>query len=143
MITDQKITIVMYHYVRPILNSKYPGFERIKLRNFQQKTINYLQKNYSIIDLEEIIEALLKKNLPINACWLTFDDGYKNHITHNMPELVARKLRATFFHRRSCYKSVVLDVNSIHHILSTIDDIDQLIRNTFLCNKNAIFIKRN
>ena len=141
MTTNQKITIVMYHYVRPILNSKYPGLKGLELKSFQRQ-LDYLQKNYSIIDPEEIIETLLKKkNLPKNACWLTFDDGYKDHITHVMPELVARRLRATFFPPEEVItKSVVLDVNSIHHILSIIDDIDQLIKEIhFLCDKNAIF----
>ena len=50
----------MYHYVRPILNSKYPGLKGLELKSFQRQ-LDYLQKNYSIIDPEEIIEALLKK----------------------------------------------------------------------------------
>ena len=69
MITDQKITIVMYHYVRPILNSKYPGLKGLELKSFQRQ-LDYLQKNYSIIDPEEIIETLLKKKLTYKCCWL-------------------------------------------------------------------------
>ena len=54
MITDQKITIVMYHYVRPILNSKYPGLKGLELKSFQQ--LDYLQKNYSIIDPKRLLK---------------------------------------------------------------------------------------
>ena len=53
MITDQKITIVMYHYVRPILNSKYPGLKGLELKSFQRQ-LDYLQK---------IIQLLIRKRL--------------------------------------------------------------------------------
>ncbi len=59
---NQILTIVMYHYVRPIKNSDYPGIKGLELKGFKSQ-LDYLQENYSIINSEEVIEAVLKKKV--------------------------------------------------------------------------------
>ena len=134
----------MYHYVRPIKNSDYPGIKGLELKGFKSQ-LDYLQENYSIINSEEVIEAVLKKkSLPKNACWLTFDDGFKDHIKYVMPELLSRKLSGTFFPPEAAIrKSKILNVHSIQHILSCVSDIDEVIQDlNILCRQNGITDKQ-
>lgn len=122
------LTIVMYHYVRPIANTEYPNIKGLELRKFYDQ-LDYLEENYSIIHTEELIKSIKgNKNLPKNACWLTFDDGYKDHIKYVMPELKKRKISGAFFPPKvAIEESQLLDVNSIHFILNNIKDIENIV----------------
>ena len=81
------ITIVMYHYVREIEKSKYPKIKGLEFSSFC-KQLDYLNDNYKIIKVEEIINCLKTgSKLPPQSCWLTFDDGYKDHFSFVLPEL--------------------------------------------------------
>lgn len=134
------LTIVMYHYVRPIKNSEYPLIKGLELDGFYRQ-LDYLQEHYSVISTNEIINSIKgKSKLPNNSCWLTFDDGYKDHFEYVMPELLKRNLHGAFFPPRvAIEEDVVLDVNLIHHILSCADDIKQLVsRLNSHCLSNGI-----
>ena len=122
------LTIVMYHYVRPIKESKFPGIKGLELEGFKRQ-LDYLSENFSIVSTEEVVNATKYATpLPKDACWLTFDDGYKDHFEHVMPELLKRNLHGAFFPPRvAIEEDVVLDVNLIHHILSSADNVDQLV----------------
>ena len=122
------VSIIMYHYVRPILKSKFPGIKGLELEAFNRQ-LNFLEENFSIITTEQLIEAVTKgTKLPLNACWLTFDDGYKDHFEHVLPELLKRKISAAFFPPKTAImNNKILDVNSIHHILSSVNDTNLLL----------------
>ena len=122
------LTIVMYHYVRPIKESNFPGIKGLELDGFKRQ-LDYLSKNFSIVSTQKVIDAL-KHSMPLpkNACWLTFDDGYKDHHKYVMPELLKRNLHGAFFPPRvAIEEDQVLDVNLIHHILSCAENLDQLV----------------
>lgn len=123
-----KLTIVMYHYVRPIIGSKFPGIKGLELEGFKRQ-LDYLTENFNIVNTEQVINGVSKgAKLPNNACWLTFDDGYKDHYEFVLPELLTRNLHGAFFPPRTAIEDdVVLDVNSIHHILSCCNDINELV----------------
>lgn len=123
-----KLTIVMYHYVRPIIGSKFPGIKGLELDGFKRQ-LDYLTKNFNIVNTEQVINGVRKgTKLPNNACWLTFDDGYKDHYKFVLPELLTRNLHGAFFPPRVAIEDdVVLDVNSIHHILSCCSNINELV----------------
>ncbi len=118
-----KLTIIMYHYVRPISESEFPNIKGLEFEGFKRQ-LNFLEENYTIISTEQVIDAVTKdKKLPKNACWLTFDDGYKDHYLHVLPELVSRNLSGAFFPPRVVIEdNKLLDVNSIHHILSSTNE---------------------
>ena len=122
------LTIIMYHYVRPIINSKYPRIKGLELDSFK-KQLDYLENHYSIISSNQVINTIVSGgSLPPKACWLTFDDGYKDHFEYVMPELMKRNLHGAFFPPRvAIVEDQVLDVNLIHHILSCSDNVDQLV----------------
>ena len=122
------LTIVMYHYIRPIIGSEFPGIKGLEIEGFKRQ-LDFLENNYSIVSSEQVIDKIIKnKELPPKACWLTFDDGYKDHYQYVLPELISRNLSGAFFPPRVAIKeNKVLDVNSIHHILSCSDDINKLV----------------
>jgi len=118
------LTIVMYHYVRPIKKSKFSNIKGLELDGFERQ-LDHLSKNYSIVSTEQVINAVkYSKPLPNNACWLTFDDGYKDHFKYVLPELLIRNLHGAFFPPRvAIEEDQVLDVNLIHHILSCAENM--------------------
>lgn len=130
-----ELTIIMYHYVRPIIDSEFPGIKGLEIQQFK-KQLDFLEENFSIISSEQVIDAVLKKKkLPANACWLTFDDGYKDHLKYVLPELLKRNLNGAFFPPKvSITENKLLDVNSIHHILSRASDKQILVKKL---NKNC------
>jgi peptidoglycan/xylan/chitin deacetylase (PgdA/CDA1 family) len=121
------LAIVMYHYVRPIEGSAYPRIKGLELRGFRRQ-LDHLEANYAIISADDLLAAVKKEApLPERACLLTFDDGYRDHVDHVLPELLARKLRGCFF---PAVKPVVdremLDVNRIHFILASVANPETL-----------------
>ena len=45
---NNNLTVVMYHYVREIHNSKYPNIRGIELEGFKRQ-LDFLQSKFSII----------------------------------------------------------------------------------------------
>ena len=92
------LTIVMYHYVREIKGSDYPNIKGLEFDGFKRQ-LDYLSVNFSIITAEQLLSFAIgeEKKLPLNACLLTFDDGFKDHIQYVLPELKLRNLQASFF----------------------------------------------
>ena len=123
-----KLSIVMYHYLRPINESQFPGIKGLELDGFRRQ-LDHLKANFNIVTTEEVVNAVKNvASLPNNACWLTFDDGYKDHFRFVLPELLKRDLHGAFFPPRVAIEDdIVLDVHLIHHILSRADDVHQLV----------------
>lgn len=121
------LAIVMYHYVRPIEGSCFPGIKGLELDGFRRQ-LDYLEENFKIVSTEEVVNAVKNSSvLPRNACWLTFDDGYKDHSKFVLPELLKRNLHGAFFPPSAAVEdAIVLDVNLIHHILSCADNVEYL-----------------
>ena len=130
VLKNNNLTIVMYHYVRPIKGSKFPGIKGLELDGFKRQ-LDYLSENFNIVSTKQVINAVKHSSpLPRDACWLTFDDGYKDHFKYVLPELLNRDLHGAFFPPRAAIEDdVILDVNLIHHILSCSDDISYLVSN--------------
>ncbi len=51
-----KLKIVMYHYVRDLLHSRYPKIKGLDVNLFRQQ-IQFLKSNFSIVTMEEVISA--------------------------------------------------------------------------------------
>ena len=68
-----------------------------------------------------------EKELPKNACYLTFDDGFKDHFKYVMPELLKRNIQGSFFPPSMAVKNQeLLDVHAIHFILASSKNINSL-----------------
>lgn len=124
-----KVTIVAYHYVRPIAGNRYPGIKGLEFEKFKRQ-IAYLKENYSIITIEKLLEAMDGGgSLPDNPCLLTFDDGYTDHFDYVFPVLDKEGLQGSFYiPGRSFTERKLLDVNKIHFILASAPDISLLLK---------------
>lgn len=127
-----KLTIVMYHYVRNLNESRYPEIKGLDIKLFEEQLV-YLQKNYNIVSMEEVLEFYSKgKNLPPKACLLTFDDGYKDHYTYVFPLLMKMNIKGCFYiPAKSFEQKKVLDVNKIHFILASEEDKGKIVYKIF------------
>ena len=122
------LTIVMYHCVRNIKNSQYQNIKGLETDGFR-KQLDYLNDNFNIIKAEVLIDFVKNDiQLPKNSCLLTFDDGYKDHLTFVLPELLKRKLQGSFFPPvKPVLEREILDVNRIHFILACTKDFSKLV----------------
>ena len=123
------ITIIMYHYVRDLKNSRYPNIKGLDTELFLEQ-IKYLLKYYHIISIEEIIYKI-KNNKPFNekyAC-LTFDDGYSDHFQNVFPILEKYKIKGAFYPTAKIIeKNKILDVNKIHFILASKNETNPILK---------------
>lgn len=110
--------IVMYHYVRPIKNSKYPKIKGLELDAFQRQ-ISYFKKNFYILSATEFIDILVNnQEIKKNSILLTFDDGLKDHFSYTYPILKKNKINGLFFISSfPILEKKILDVHKIHFIL--------------------------
>lgn len=136
-----ELSIIMYHYVRPLKDSEYSGIKSLELQKFKRQ-LDYVEKNYHVITSGDLISAASIEGygLPKNACLLTFDDGYRDHFDYVLPELLHRGLQGSFFPPAKCVtERSMLNVNKIHYILATCNNYEQLVKELeMLCLENGV-----
>lgn len=117
------LTIVMYHYVRPIDNSNFFNFKGLTLDKFEIQ-IEYIKNHYHVISMEDFVNAeLAGEKLPKNSIVLSFDDGYIDHYNFVLPVLKKNKINGIFFPiSDALINRNILDVNKIHFILDSLKD---------------------
>lgn len=126
------VTIVMYHYVREIKNSRYPRIRGLELKDFREQLI-YLKRYYTPITALDLFHAVSHdKHLPSNSVLLTFDDAYSDHFSNVFPLLVEHGFSGCFFPAAdSILNRKLLDVNKIQFILASSEDIHPLVKFIF------------
>lgn len=132
MATNTNLTIVMYHYVRPLRRSRYPSLKALELEDFCGQ-LDFIQHHYQVVRMEEVITATYgKAELPERPLLLTFDDGYRDHYENVIPLLLERGLQGSFFPPACAVReSRVLDVNKIQFTLASEANTQQLIDEIF------------
>lgn len=120
---ENSISMVMYHYVRPVKNSKYPKLKALEINDFK-KQINWFKKKFDIIGYDDLIDIIkIKKISKKKKLILTFDDGYKDHYNYVLPELKKNKISGFFYPPTKIVENkIVLDVNKIHFILEKVEN---------------------
>jgi len=110
----------MYHYVRQILNSRYPKIKGLELYQFESQ-LQFLQHNgFTFVTLDDVVQNGDK--LPEKSVVLTFDDGYIDHYTNVFPILDRIGIRGVFsMPGKIIREKKVLDVNKIHFVLASAD----------------------
>ena len=123
------LSIVMYHYVRDLKHTRYPGIKGLDIREFKEQ-IAYIDRHYQVVTMEEVIESLeYAKPLPKKALLLTFDDAYADHFDYVYPVLDKYKMQGSFYvPAKVIEEHTVLDVNKIHFILASVEDINVIIK---------------
>jgi peptidoglycan/xylan/chitin deacetylase (PgdA/CDA1 family) len=123
-----KLSIIMYHYIRDPERSRYP---RIKARSTSEfrNQLDYLAGHFTPVSAQEVIAACRGEyDLPPNAVWLTFDDGYLDHYVTVFPLLHERGWQGSFFApARAVLEGKLLDVNKVHLLLATVANINILV----------------
>jgi peptidoglycan/xylan/chitin deacetylase (PgdA/CDA1 family) len=122
------LTILMYHYVRRLAQSRYPAIKALERDAFIEQ-LKYVRRFYTPVTGHQVIEAVKgATRLPSNAILLTFDDGYLDHFETVLPLLVREKMPAVFFPPGRCVmEQRVLDVNKIHYILAAVADKSKIV----------------
>ena len=116
-----KLFIVMYHYVRDLGRSRYPAIKGLETNKFITQ-IQYLYKNFTIIRMEDLLNAINGGALPDRPALLTFDDGYIDNYVTVLPILDNYGLQGSFFAPSLILESnKLLEVNKIHIILASGD----------------------
>lgn len=124
-----ELTIVMYHYVRDLRTSAFPRIKGLDFSLFRRQ-LDFLQAKYTFFSIEDLTAYIKTSTLPPdNACWLTFDDGYRDHYEYVFPELVSRGIEGAFFPSvKPVTEREMLDVNKIHFILASVDDVSVIVK---------------
>ena len=117
-----KLFIVMYHYIRDLIHSRYPDIKGLDVRLFRQQ-LEFFKENFTVVSMEQVIEAVKGQAvLPDQALLLTFDDGYMDHYTYALPLLEEFGFQGAFFISGKVLEThSLLDVNKIHYILASTD----------------------
>ena len=123
------VTLVMYHYVRPIAGSRHPRIRGLELHDFEGQ-LDHIQRNYQVISAAQLVQATRTGSpLPDNALLLTFDDGYADHYHYVTPALQRRGMSGVFFPTSGTVEDRrMLDVNRLHFVLATAGDVGALVR---------------
>lgn len=130
---SQPLTIVMYHYVRDLAESRYPEIKALTLNEFQGQ-LGYLMKHYELIEIDDFIGALEKdgRRLPNNAAILTFDDGFIDHYINVSPLLKERGIQGYFFPSSAAIRNQkVLEVHKIQFLLASVPNKTDIVVELF------------
>jgi peptidoglycan/xylan/chitin deacetylase (PgdA/CDA1 family) len=126
--TASCLTVVMYHYVRPITTSRHPKIRGLETVDFEGQ-LDYLQRHYQPVTAAQVIAARRgETTLPKTPVLLTFDDGYKDHLNASRI-LRQRGMSGAFFPPAAVVRDrKILDVNKVHFILANVADPAVLVR---------------
>lgn len=88
-----RVPVLVFHKIIPEYDQIWPGIHP----NLFEKIIVMLKKNYDVLPLNELYlcdNPLIKLK---RACFITFDDGYKDFLDYAYPILKRRKAFSTLF----------------------------------------------
>ncbi len=122
----------MYHYVRPLKQSKYPEIKGLEVKRFLSQ-IEYFKNNFHFITVEHLLDCIYEeKQLPEKSVLLTFDDGFKDHYSHVFPILKKYQIQGSFFPpAKPIEEKIVLDVHKIHFILASTINKHEIVKEIF------------
>ncbi len=126
------VTIVMYHYVRDFSKTQFPRINGLETSFFISQ-LEYIQKHYTVITAEELMDWAAKKiELPHNPLLLTFDDGFSDHIENVAPILRKAGIQGSFFPPvKAVLENQLLDVHKIHFLIAKEPDLNLIIQDIF------------
>jgi len=85
--------ILKYHRVN---DEGDPFFPSVSTELFEQQ-MAVIARVYTVLPLEELTDRMARSAVPRNALAITFDDGYRDNLTHAAPVLARYGLPATIF----------------------------------------------
>ena len=128
------LTIVMYHYVRDVAGTRFPGIKARSVSAFRGQ-LEYIRRHYRVISPAELAAGIRDRevSLPRNAALLTFDDGFIDHYHTVYPMLVDFGVSGLFSPvAKAVLEGEVLDVNKIHFLLAARqDEVGEVVEELF------------
>jgi len=85
--------ILTYHRVN---DHRDPFFSAMPTTVFERQ-VQHLARHYTVLPVEELVDRMRAGAVPRNAAAITFDDGYRDTLTHAAPILAGYGLPATVF----------------------------------------------
>jgi peptidoglycan/xylan/chitin deacetylase (PgdA/CDA1 family) len=85
--------ILKYHRVN---DEADPFFPALPTQVFDRH-MAFIARSYLVLHLEELVERMRRRAVPRHALAITFDDGYRDNLTHAAPVLARHSLPATMF----------------------------------------------
>jgi peptidoglycan/xylan/chitin deacetylase (PgdA/CDA1 family) len=129
-----RLTILMYHFVRDVGRTAFPGIKARSVRAFRGQ-MDYVRRHYQVIAPVDLAQAIQDRatRLPAGGAILTFDDGYIDHYRTVAPILADMGISAVFAPvGKALLEGKVLDVNKIHFVLAAMQDrISQVVADLF------------
>jgi peptidoglycan/xylan/chitin deacetylase (PgdA/CDA1 family) len=86
-------TVLTFHRVNDEVD---PFFPSLATAVFAER-MQHIAQNYSVLAVEELVDLQRQERVPRNALAVTFDDGYRDTLTHAAPILARHGLAATVF----------------------------------------------
>jgi peptidoglycan/xylan/chitin deacetylase (PgdA/CDA1 family) len=90
---EPAFVILTYHRVNDYGD---PFFAATPTHVFERQ-MRHLARHYVVMPVEDLVDRLAAGTVPRNAAAITFDDGYRDTLTHAAPILAAHGLPATVF----------------------------------------------
>jgi peptidoglycan/xylan/chitin deacetylase (PgdA/CDA1 family) len=128
-LSKDKLSILMFHKVPVARHVLCP--DELGIQEFEQ-TIDYVQKQFEILPLNEAVERLRSERLPRRAACITFDDGYPDWETGVVPLLLSRNLPATFFITAGQFQGAPMWNERILHGVGNCSETIHTLRTSFL-----------
>ena len=118
----QRLVIVTYHYIRDLPNTPFPKIKGLLTEEFR-KQIDYLVSRYDMASWDSVLDFLHGDYIPKrDICYLTFDDGLKDHYMNVMPILLEKGVMGTFFPITTCLEeSRVTSVHKNHFLMAKLE----------------------
>jgi peptidoglycan/xylan/chitin deacetylase (PgdA/CDA1 family) len=89
--------VVLYHFVRNADDTPYPFIKARRVEEFSGQ-VEYLCKHHQPLQLKDFVDFYAGRcDLPTDGFYLTFDDGFRDHIESVLPILQHHGLEAAFY----------------------------------------------
>lgn len=88
-----RFPILSYHRVN---DERDPFFPSLPTEVFERH-MAFVGDTYVVLPVEELVERMQRDRVPRNALAITFDDGYRDNLTHAAPVLARHGLAASVF----------------------------------------------
>ena len=88
-----RVPVLSYHRVN---DDGDPFFPAMPTAVFERQ-MAYVARAYRVLGLEEMLDRLDRGGMPGRALVVTFDDGYRDNLTHAAPILARHRIAATVF----------------------------------------------
>ena len=133
-----RLAIVTYHYVRNLPETRFPRIRGLMTDDFRRQ-VDMLSSRYEMATWESAMAFVRGEYAPKrDMCYLTFDDGLKDHYSDVLPILDENSISAGFYVITGCLiDGWVATVHKNHFLLAELEFEDLYARFVSLLGKIA------